>query len=650
MAERLYLPALDWELLGASLVALVPLKAIPHSFWQEAAAECLQRLLCLQAGTSTVSRLEASAELSKGGADEDLSLSAQVSSHGARHPGCELPALGARESCSTETEFAESFFAEYWPHLGQPAPPPTGALVDLCACFSRLYATPSSSSSETPADLQASLAVVLAALAGALCSPFSGNAAVSNSAHAALQRDPSRVPPIAPVKTLQPVEVARLYKAMRGIWSALDIEERPQPPFDDRYGESTPASCREAGLITLAHAEEPTSRFGARRTRHFSGDSASPKDGHSDSYKHQPAMTAQAKPKLCKVHGGRRCSGSRKPGSGSSVSGEGEHEGMGVEGQLNCSPDRGFLSMSLYSRQADREDLQARRGVLTASHEVADPRGTPLPAQAQRSRSKEEPDGNDSKEETSMGVREEEGNSGSRPAHSRETLAPNLPDPWVAEVTHRVLRVVRDCVQLANKRPRGTSAQLSHDTWEDVSERVLQAGAYLTSLEGQRKNLTTLESALLTRFLQLGPDTFSLSQLLAVVYSLVSKGKSIAARVASYAIKRRYHGRLGLSGSPRTTEGDLGTAREAAVFVKLAKDVSFVGGAVSPCYVHGWPRHHWYTLPRVARPLEPASVTLASVAKVGMAEFGGSTTRDEPCARDLTRDLPEAARTFVTCP
>ncbi|PHJ25318.1 hypothetical protein CSUI_000833 [Cystoisospora suis] len=502
LAERLYLPALDWELLAASLMAVAPLKAVPHSFWQEAAGECLQRLLCLQIANSTETRRVESRDSSEPAVDKDAAMSRQVSSPDICSLDSELSTVVTPENCLMETDNVKDFSADYYfSRLIQPVPPTTGALVDLCACFSRLYATPSSSSNEAPADLQASLALVVSALAGTLCSPLSSLSSPSNFR----QGDESYVTtpeilPIAPVKNLQPVEVARLYKALRGIRSALDIEQQSERASDDGRREGPLAVHGDPALLTLSSTEKHADRrdmCASNINRESTGLKA---DEHNKEVYSSAAY-------------------------GDAAAVEDTLQGpAGIHSQMNLGGNARD-DVSKVDEQGTKEmniGCQVGRRTSAASRVVGDEIGASTLVQVQQSRSDEKPTGNLVKEkEARMNVTGVKPNPSSPLASHRDIKARNLLDHWVTGVIFRTVLVIQDSLQQLNEGLGDTAARLPSTTQERILEKVSQAAASLTSPEGQRRNLMTLESGLLARFSQLGPDTFTLSQLLAVVYSLV---------------------------------------------------------------------------------------------------------------------------------
>ncbi|KEP61238.1 UNVERIFIED_CONTAM: hypothetical protein HHA_295590 [Hammondia hammondi] len=523
LAEHIDLSVLDWELLGAFLSAVSPLQALPISFWQEAATECLSRLLppltSMEMLAATEWRTERDASLSS------CEYNACETSHFPKDKECESASQQMKVSCepltsslspstkalsaalssppvssSASSQSALKRFAlpPDFPILPLPA---TSALVDCFLSFSALFAGSLTGSAAAPHDLRTPLPSVLAALAHCLCSSPSLSSISEEGRNGDSRTGPTRKELI---DTLLPADVARLYRALRGgVRSHWDVEQRQwkETKQGTEHANASPQSM--CSFDPLSGNQLPRRRVdGGKECTDETQLRGGPEDTSTSLLAPERTPKSDGGDVLAEAPG----AGERHHMEGESrqhdVAADGEGEAAWMETQVNSLR---YLSKSACSR-----------GVTQLSYEGRSPPSSDkVSEQASRDR-----------EWGSVFEFERDGKT----EITRDTSA-----LWTDTVVARALRAFSNhCLDFnVGAEAEGEPEASEGSRVVPLSRALRDVADALTSGEGQDAAILRLEMGLLRRFLSLDPSAFSLSQLLAVTYSLIALYPPPARAVAS---------------------------------------------------------------------------------------------------------------------
>ncbi|KFG28362.1 hypothetical protein TGP89_295590 [Toxoplasma gondii p89] len=522
LAERIDLSVLDWELLGAFLSAASLLQALPISFWQEAATECLSRLLppltSMEMLAATEWRTERDATLGS------CEYNACGTSHFPKEKEFESASQQMEVSCEPVTSWLSPSMKPLSAALSSPvvssaasqsaqkdfALPPdfpilplpsTSALVDCFLSFSALFAGSLAGSAGVPHDLCTPLPSVLAALAHCLCSSPSLSSTSEEDRNGGSRTGPTRKELI---DTLLPADVARLYRALRGgVRSHWDVEQRQWKEAKEgpEHANASPQSMR---------CFDPFSGNGLPRRRVDSGKECTEEtqlrggpDGTASSL-----LAPQRRPKS---DGGDVLAEAPGAGDRHHVDGESRQRDVAADGEEEAAWMETQVNSLRYFRKSGFS-----RGVTQLNYEGRSP----------PSRDEVSEQASSDRELGSVFEFERDGET----EISRDPSA-----LWTDTVVARALHAFSNQRLDFNVRAEAEGEAEASEGSQVVplSRALSEVADALTSGEGQDAAILRLEMGLLRRFLSLEPGAFSLSQLLAVTYSLIALYPPPARPVAS---------------------------------------------------------------------------------------------------------------------
>ncbi|PFH31704.1 hypothetical protein BESB_026780 [Besnoitia besnoiti] len=531
IAEYLDFCALDWELFGAVLSALSPMPALPLSFWQDATTECCSRLLLPLASRGALAEYDFRGN-SPEKANEPVREQRDFDCHTGAKAGAtrgpdssvrpeapwggdvDSPPLTPSAATGPSSDSQPSAVAAAAAAAAASSPlrplvspiPPASALVDCFVSFSSLFSDALSGAKTAPPDVRVSVSTALVAIARSLCSPPNGTAGDEQTGPrlaASSVASPERIGEgaRAPVETLLPADVARLYRALRGgVRTAWDVERRhwaEESSSDEPWHGQTLGSAASQDGNSMRN---PSAHQGPEIK---SGEAASARDGtESSPMPLEGHTTVDCERGTQGAHQPREVTDFTHMRSNRQHLLSGAHrDSLWIDAQVN--------SLLCLSEVRDRQRLSAACNAATRGLSQSE-------ENSQMCLSRE----GDALRATRRDRGKLEGTPYGFVPHEDADAELRVADLWMHSV---VARASHTLPSVASDRDAGGELDLQNGHVEFLASRALLGAAKsLMSDAVQEESILALEMGLLRRYLSLDPKAFSLSQLLAITYSLIS--------------------------------------------------------------------------------------------------------------------------------